>query len=91
MEDIDGVDDEQIGGRKLPSIDPIHEEHRLKQQVEAAREANDFKKEAQAILQLGHLARQLKKRDEADKLLKQAASICRYHTMVKVVDEENSS
>lgn len=64
----------------MPTVDTVVEEDKLFKKVEAARQAHDWKLEAQAFMQLGQVMKWRGFTEQGAAYQAQAASILRAHT-----------
>ena len=64
----------------------------MNQQLAEARESSDvnaWKLEAQALIDLGHLARWVGRHEDAKHFMAESSRVCRYNTLTKVINDEN--
>lgn len=77
---------------KIPPIVAAKEEERLMEQLTQARESTEpgaWKLEAQALIDLGHLARWVGRHDDAAYYLQESSKVCRFNTLTKVLHEDD--
>ena len=78
----------RIGQVNVPKIDPKKEEAQLLSKMNDARASGNWRQEAQAMVELGRLARFRGHPDSAQEWMEASAKLCRTQTIAAVLEEK---